>query len=359
LFEDLFVHLCIVITFIFVGGMFFRNTPYSLKLRMKLVLGAVTGVLGSFLLHFSIQINEDTIMDMRHMAIIISAIYGGFISAFVSASIISVARWLLFGISTASIIAATGTMLVGIVLGVVNRLTIDTIYKWLLMILVSTGIYSIVLYYLINDPDIYSKMLGYYWLLSIVSGYVAYYFSNFISRSNQRNFDYQQQATVDYLTGLLNTRKFKTKIVDLLAKANMSKQNLSLISFDIDHFKSVNDQYGHPAGDKVLKDIGTILERITRTDDLSFRVGGEEFSIIMRNTNASEASQSAERLRNIIQEHPFILTDDTVIYCTISVGIATNTNFDLSPEKLIKHADEALYRAKHGGRNRVVVWEWV
>ena len=324
---------------------------------MKLLFGFITGILGSLLLYFSIQLDDNTIMDMRHIAIIIAAIYGGFISSIISATVISIARLTMFDISFSSITAVIGTILVVIMLGLINRLNISIMYKWILMLLISTGIYSGVLYILIGYLGNYFQILGYYWILSIVSGYVAYYFSNYITLSNQLNFEYKQQATVDFLTGLNNSRRFKTLIDELLTSANIKKQDLSLISFDIDNFKSINDKYGHPAGDKVLKEIGIIMNMVIRSQDLLFRIGGEEFSVIMLSTDANQALQSAERLRITIQKHPFILPDDTVINCSVSIGIATNRNFEVNSEEMIKKADEALYKAKNKGKNKVIVWE--
>ncbi len=99
------------------------------------------------------------------------------------------------------------------------------------------------------------------------------------------------------------------------------------------------------------------MNMVIRSQDLLFRIGGEEFSVIMLSTDANQALQSAERLRITIQKHPFILPDDTVINCSVSIGIATNRNFEVNSEEMIKKADEALYKAKNKGKNKVIVWE--
>jgi diguanylate cyclase len=351
--EDLFIHLCIVVAFIFVGGMFFKNNPYILTVKMKIFLGMIAGVLGSLLLYFSIRLDENTIMDMRHIALIISSIFGGLISTIVTAIFIATTRIILFGISPSSMIAFTGTLSVGLVLGILFKLKISLVYKWILMLLTSTSVYSFVLYLLMGDSKDFFPALGYYWILSLVSGYVAYYFSNYISISNQRNYDYKQQATVDFLTGLNNQRMFATLTKELLSNANLKKQHLSLMLFDIDYFKKINDLYGHPNGDNVLRDLGFIIKQVTRQKDLLFRTGGEEFAIIMLDTDINQATDLAENLRSAVDDHQFTLLDGTFIECTVSIGLSTNFNYALAQEKLIKDADEALYRAKREGRNKV------
>jgi two-component system cell cycle response regulator len=129
---------------------------------------------------------------------------------------------------------------------------------------------------------------------------------------------------------------------------------------DLDHFKAVNDQYGHPAGDDVLRELAQRMLRQVRSVDLVARLGGEEFVAVMPETNLSGASAVAERLRIAIADEPFTVTaSGERLPVTASIGIATSENGD-SVETLLKRADDALYIAKNGGRNRVVsasAWE--
>jgi two-component system cell cycle response regulator len=124
---------------------------------------------------------------------------------------------------------------------------------------------------------------------------------------------------------------------------------------DIDHFKSINDSYGHDAGDNVLREFAARFRRNTRGIDLACRVGGEEFIIIMPETTLDKALQVGERLRDCIASELFRANTDTRLSVTASVGIATLERSDDSVEALLKRADSALYAAKRDGRNRVVV----
>jgi len=123
---------------------------------------------------------------------------------------------------------------------------------------------------------------------------------------------------------------------------------------DIDHFKRINDTYGHDVGDVVLKEFAVRLLHNVRTSDLTCRLGGEEFMILMPDTNADVAAPVAERVRACIAEAPFIVSGLEPIPVTASVGLGSLRSPNETPETLFKRADEALYAAKRGGRNRVI-----
>jgi len=163
----------------------------------------------------------------------------------------------------------------------------------------------------------------------------------------------EQKAIVDELTGAFNRRFFETKLEDELTLAKRFKDRLSLIMFDIDHFKKVNDTYGHQAGDAVLSEVSaTIKSKLSGTDTLC-RYGGEEFAVIMPGTPVERALEVAERLRKAIEEHTFY-SDEKLISVTISLGVSEYPAHAIIKQLLIETADAALYSAKHSGRNRVV-----
>ena len=128
---------------------------------------------------------------------------------------------------------------------------------------------------------------------------------------------------------------------------------LSMLVADIDHFKHVNDTYGHDVGDIVLKEFSVRLKRNTRGIDLACRLGGEEFVIIMPDTDIARAYQVGERLRACVAADNFSITGDRTIRITASVGISTLERAEDTPETVFKRADLALYAAKKRGRNRV------
>jgi diguanylate cyclase (GGDEF)-like protein len=161
--------------------------------------------------------------------------------------------------------------------------------------------------------------------------------------------DLYTRAVQDGLTGLWTKRHFLTQAKDLLAAARRYGEPLAIIMVDVDHFKKVNDQHGHQAGDEVLKGVAAILRKKVR-GGMAFRYGGEEMSVLLPKAGAAGAAEVAERLRQAIDAHRI-----AGIKVTASFGVA---EFDAAAmsgwEDLVERADEALYKAKEGGRNRVV-----
>lgn len=163
-----------------------------------------------------------------------------------------------------------------------------------------------------------------------------------------------EMAITDSLTGLYNRRYMEGHLKTLVEEAVQRGKPLSLLVADIDFFKSVNDTHGHDAGDEVLKDFSERLRQNIRGIDLACRLGGEEFVVMMPDTDLTKAYVVAERLRQCIAERPFQLTGDTRIQITASVGVASLEGVDDTPDALLKRSDQALYCAKRDGRNRVV-----
>ena len=163
-----------------------------------------------------------------------------------------------------------------------------------------------------------------------------------------------EMAITDGLTGLHNRRYMEGHLKTLVSQSIQSGRSLSLLVADIDYFKSVNDTYGHDVGDHVLREFARRFRRNTRGIDLACRLGGEEFVIIMPDTDLARAIQVGERLRATIAADPFSIASNKELRVTASVGISTLETRDDTPETLFKRADRALYSAKREGRNRVV-----
>ncbi len=160
-------------------------------------------------------------------------------------------------------------------------------------------------------------------------------------------------AVVDSLTGLNNRRYFETHLSTLVAQAADCSRPLSLMILDIDHFKGVNDTYGHEAGDIVLKGFAKRVRKVIRIPDMICRIGGEEFVVVMPDTNMDVAARIAERVRAEIEEERFVVDDNGAsIGITVSIGLAGRGDDNL-PDGLFRRADRALYRSKTSGRNRV------
>ncbi len=165
----------------------------------------------------------------------------------------------------------------------------------------------------------------------------------------------EEMATTDGLTGLLNHRTFQEKLDEMLARAQRSGRPLAMVLTDIDHFKSVNDTYGHPVGDKVLAGVARVLARCVRTVDVVARYGGEEFAIVLEETDGQGAVQLAERIRQEVSKLRFD-SEQGPFQVTLSLGVAVYPEHGRAKKVLIDHADQALYRAKESGRNRVVFY---
>jgi diguanylate cyclase (GGDEF)-like protein len=164
----------------------------------------------------------------------------------------------------------------------------------------------------------------------------------------------ERLATFDSLTGLFNRRAILNKLRELINLANRYKEDFSLSMLDIDHFKRVNDRYGHLTGDEVLEKIATLIHRNIRDTDIVGRYGGEEFIIILPKTNLSSSWGVAERLRTIIEKTEMKDSAGNVFAITVSQGLA-GWERDEDATSLISRADEALYKAKEKGRNRVQI----
>lgn len=169
---------------------------------------------------------------------------------------------------------------------------------------------------------------------------------------------YQQSismAITDGLTGLYNRHYLNTHLDNMVRQAVKNNKPLGLMIMDMDHFKSVNDTYGHDVGDQVLKQLSEMIIKISRSTDLAARFGGEEFVILMPETDPQSALGAANRMREMVETTPFkISCDPHEIKRTISIGVSNIHTEGDSAEALLKRADEALYTAKNSGRNKVV-----
>lgn len=163
-----------------------------------------------------------------------------------------------------------------------------------------------------------------------------------------------RHATRDMLTDLSNRRVMWEAGTRRIAARDRGGTDVALVLLDIDHFKQVNDRWGHPAGDQVLTMVADRIRAAVRPDDLVGRVGGEEFMVLLAPTSPVSTIEIAERIRSAVERTPFALPDGREIRCTISVGCSGAGTSCPSWEKLIAQADVALYAAKDGGRNRVV-----
>jgi diguanylate cyclase (GGDEF)-like protein len=166
-----------------------------------------------------------------------------------------------------------------------------------------------------------------------------------------------ESALRDDLTKTFNKKYFTDRLESEFAFAMRTKLDLSLVTFDLDHFKSINDTYGHPVGDQVLSDMAQVVAALIRAEDVFARVGGEEFALICRGADKAQGNAVAERVRQTVIGHRF-KAEEKIIPVAVSAGVATIPDTRIADaQALIAAADQALYEAKRTGRNRVCSWQ--
>jgi len=191
-----------------------------------------------------------------------------------------------------------------------------------------------------------------FWSLGVLLALLAGYFSHFLLASRHAT---NLLLITDSLTGLFNRRYFLPRSEKCIQNARRTSQAFSLLLVDLDHFKQVNDRYGHEAGDRVLVAVCQLLLRMIRNTDYAARLGGEEFCIVFPHTSIDEAWLISERIRQAIGSEKIQLADGETLSVTISAGVAdlipNDENDDLT--QVMARADKALYEAKNSGRNRI------
>ena len=169
----------------------------------------------------------------------------------------------------------------------------------------------------------------------------------------------------DSLTGINNRRFFDQRLTEEIARGQRAQEPIACLFLDVDYFKKVNDHYGHHVGDRVLRQVANLIREQLRNCDVLGRYGGEEFAALLDNTGPGAALEIAQRIRQSVEQHEFLLPDDAQppLHVTISIGVATldsvrgDTNALKLGQTLLEQADQALYRAKEAGRNRVMLYE--
>jgi diguanylate cyclase (GGDEF)-like protein len=163
-------------------------------------------------------------------------------------------------------------------------------------------------------------------------------------------------AITDELTGLFSSRHFRQAISKRHALFQQYGEKMALLMVDIDNFKKINDTYGHPAGDGILRDVGKCIHSSIRDEDMGFRYGGEEFVVILPAADTGAGRAVAERMRSLVEHFPFKV-DGHMLQVTVSIGVAAWPGSAETIKEIIVEADKALYDAKHSGKNKIVVRE--
>ncbi|PRR84360.1 GGDEF domain-containing protein [Clostridium vincentii] len=354
--NDLFVNVLILISFTFLGGDIIKEIPIKRmdKLDFKIILGICGGLLGVLMIFYNINVPGTTaIMDLRALVFMMINYVGGIIPTIIVGIIIGIFRIAHYGINESSVSAIINIILYLVSFNYINKKIKIPWKKWscklisVAIILISTFIY--LLREMENPYIIIATFTG----VIILAGVMEYFLLEYVRDSNRLLKMYKEDSTKDYLTGLNNTRNFDLLINNSFKTAIENNEKLSCLMLDIDHFKMVNDTYGHSVGDIILKELGEILIKNSRTFDIVGRVGGEEFCALLLDCPPNRSLEIGTKIRNAVKNHKFDIGEGRIINITISIGAATYPDNVESLEEIRRQADNALYKAKNSGRDKV------
>ncbi|MCM3173977.1 MULTISPECIES: diguanylate cyclase [unclassified Paenibacillus] len=360
MFSTFFVNLCIMITFMYVSGIMAKfysiRVPFP-SLRVQLIGGILFGIYGTVLMNYSFSINESTIVDLRHLAIITAAVYLGGMASFISGLVISILRVVIFGLSSSAIDAAFVMVLIGLAGVYFSYASWPRLTKILTMNLFSMALIFIILMMNTTSINEFMKIYPVQLTISFIGGIFIYFIAEFINKSNELLLTLERRASTDHLTSLNNRLQFEKSLKFQLNYAREHQKKLSLLVIDIDRFKKVNDTFGHTSGDAVLKQLGQLLIEHARPVDIVSRNGGEEFAILLVNCDQQQALAVAERIRKAVERYLFSLPDGNTTRLTVSIGVSVfpDNCDDKDDDDFFEQADRGLYEAKNTGRNRVCV----
>lgn len=331
-----------------------KKKKITLNTKEQVLMIGIAGLTGFLLMLFSIALPNKALLDLRHIILILMIYYFGNKFALPVVILMSALRFLL-GVNPASIQTAIMYILFALFLPIICKKVIKKVNNKysVLLILNAICVSLIALNLQLLYQNLVSNSLIYIGLL-ILSSFVIIMVTAFIEdllTSRILYLEVQEHARMDFLTGLYNMREFneKWKNIQLDKKINTT----ALMMIDIDHFKWINDNYGHSNGNFVLRQVATILKVKALDSELVYRVGGEEFCLILNDLPFSDQQKAAEKIRMSIANTSFLLENGDSIQVTASIGLAASTrNKDM--KKLFRLADRCLYLAKDQGRNKVI-----
>jgi len=355
--NDLFLNGAIVIAVISLGNQLLieHDISPSATWKLKIFFSTMAGILGILLMVNSVQIMPGVILDFRNIAVILSAIYCGFLPSIITSLIIGIFRLFYTGISFSSMTGALTAFVIGMVCGFISTLHITRIKKWAYMTSCILVIPAITFSLVISDNTLMLKTVFSYLVSLIIVSMLVYYFVWYIDLSKYTYRKYQLESVRDNLTGLNNVRQFDKQLNRIIASYT-AESLITMLFIDVDFFKKVNDTYGHRNGDKVLGDLAKILLSRSSDTDFVYRNGGEEFSVLMTDCPRDKILEVAERIRKAVRDHKFHLLEGQIIHITVSIGVAIYPDSVNDIEQLVEKADEALYEAKRTGRDKVVLF---
>lgn len=355
MFIKFLINFCILITYITISTLFLKEREIvgDESLIVKIIIGISSGLFGIFLIMNNANIKSDIILDFRYLPILLPAIYVGTLPALVSCFIIFVLKLFIYGTSKASLVGAFVIFLAGIGFSFISMLKASRKNKWIYCTIYLFVLILLSFSYTTNDLVTLFKPVIVYEAGYLIILYFAYKYINYFNKSFKLGKKLKYEAATDYLTGLNNVRSFNKLLKSISKMAIRKNEKLSMLYIDIDHFKTINDMFGHDSGDRILKDISKIFLSTCRAFDIISRNGGDEFTILLPGCSAHDAYEIAERIRKNVETHNFIIGNDYSIKVTVSIGISAYPEITKNIEELMKHSDSALFEAKRASRNKI------
>lgn len=354
----LFTNFCVFVTFIYISGLLSKKYvigAQSPSFIVKINAGLLFGIYGIILMYYSFPINPLFFADLRHLAIVVIASYMGWLPSLIAGILIATGRLLLFGLTTSSAIAAAGMFLIGILCGLISRFRGHRLIKMIIMNVTGMLVILVVMQINLKSQGSVFELFLTQLIISALGTLVIYAQTEYINTSNKLFLQMKKNSETDYLTNLNNLRQFEQLLSERFLEARHFNERLGVLAVDIDHFKKINDTYGHAVGDAVLQQLSKVLKDHTRSFCEVSRTGGEEFSILVPEASPAEVSLLAEKIRAAVEGHSFDPGDGTRLKITVSIGAAVHPDTIQASDAgdLLKQADRELYRAKNGGRNRI------
>ncbi|MCM0650860.1 diguanylate cyclase [Clostridium swellfunianum] len=353
--RQLFINACILVTTLFIASQVFSETGLHKNSSKKLHLtaGFIGGISGILLITFSVNLMPGLILDFRYVPIIVVSMFTSLSSILVTTFMIVSFRIIYLGLNMYSISATIAMFTIAIFCYHIGSRKISRTKKWTYMFIFSIVCYTVLLFFLIPNKVLLVETLIGFWVGSAFVDFLVYIITNNLYNSFIYVERLKNESTTDFLTGLNNVRTFDTEINKYTKEALQQGNRLSVLMLDIDHFKKINDTYGHATGDIVLRELALVLKETCGKSGFISRMGGEEFSVILPNFSSIEAIRLSEIIRTTIASNDFFSSDGQKIKVTISIGVATYDETIKEIDNIMEKADNELYRAKHSGRNKV------
>ncbi|SFH54460.1 GGDEF domain-containing protein [Pisciglobus halotolerans] len=331
-----------------------KKRVYTLTVWQQCIIILISCVTTFVLMSFSVDLPQHVKIDLRYNVLILLLYYFGPVISIPTTFLTAVLR-LSWGIYEAAIF----TFILYIALGV----TLPLINKWLakhfnsyFTVLILNTIYTIAssinLFYIYDELQrVFLISLSNFLISSVCLIFEVMFIEDMLTNV-QCFLDEMERAQRDYLTGLYNRCIFSQQWQ--LIQEDPEVVQTAVLMLDIDYFKCINDQYGHVNGDLVLRQVAELLLQHSSDPQHVYRVGGEEFCILLNNLSCAEQQQIAEDIRRTVEEKPFMLENFHTIHLTVSIGLASSAN-EKDMKNLYRLADQALYQAKEQGRNQLIV----